>query len=407
MKLRGAFGAVVVVAMAACILGVSACTSREVVTCDPAERGAGCLQGGIHGTCVTLCDGSSSYCAFPAPTDCPESGLKFGILSGDSATKCTESCAQEDDAGPPDGGPAIASSVYVSLSALNEVQIFDADDVAPRGSMSVPPEPSESYTIFAVDPYLWMASQTHVVKFDFRTNLIAAGYPRYFSAADPCEPTGSVFGPEGWTCFNASTIQRWTGEPLNKTIQRSASSPTYLVHSTKRIFSVEGGERRDEIVVYDANTLNEVPGSPLAVDKAQFVLASSEMDRVVVISWSSPVGLYLFRESTLAPLGSVTFEPPTLVWTVAFDTLRHHVVASVGAGFLTVYGGDDLSLVQPPTTVSDRPVTQMVYDAARDRLYAAAGLTTGALVVLDGETLMNVPGSPAELGGAGQSLVLH
>jgi hypothetical protein len=74
-----------------------------------------CVQGGVSGMCVSSCTGSGkSYCAFPDPTDCAASGLKWGILAGEGlAGSCTTTCSAVDagriDAAVHDSGPTDAA----------------------------------------------------------------------------------------------------------------------------------------------------------------------------------------------------------------------------------------------------------------------------------------------------------
>jgi hypothetical protein len=394
-------------------LGASACTSKNVVTCDPAGHGAGCLQGGISGTCVTLCDGSASYCAFPAPADCPGSGLKFGVLSGDESTKCVETCSVTDgDAGVADGGPSVdagpaaPSTVYVSFDLVDQTQLFDADDLTNLGSVPLPATQPSGYRLFLDGAFLWATSEHNVVKYDLLSKVVASGYPRYFDAIHTCAPRYSVFGPEGWTCIDGSRLERWTGEPLAPSSSRSLTDGNFLARSDSRVFAVTG-QSSDQVFVYDVNSLNPAPGSPLAGDAIHFVQSNSEMDRTVLMSWGDDPGFHVFRESTLEPVGKVATTTSAAPFAVGFDSRRNRIVTSIGFGFVASYSATNLSLVVPPKGVSSGIISSMVFDRERDRFYCAAGVNAGELVVLDGATLDNVAGSPVSLEFSAASVVLH
>ena len=155
------------------------------------------------------------------------------------------------------------------------------------------------------------------------------------------------------------------------------------------------------------NSLNPAPGSPLRGDAIQLVQSSSEMDRTVLMSWGDDPGFHVFRESTLEPVGTVATTTSAGAFAVGFDSKRNRIVTSIGFGFVASYSATDLSLLVPPKGVSSGIISSMVYDRERDRFYCGAGVNTGELVVLDGETLDHVPGSPAPLEAAPASVVLY
>jgi Tol biopolymer transport system component len=113
-------------ALAAVMSLVGACSDPLVITCDPARHGAECLQGGISGECVATCDDSAHYCAFPAPHDCPETGLSYGALSGNHSETCVETCALAADAGVPDA-PADSDAALACAPKIAFVSGRDGD----------------------------------------------------------------------------------------------------------------------------------------------------------------------------------------------------------------------------------------------------------------------------------------
>ncbi len=393
-------------------LASSACVSKDVVTCDPAQQGADCLQGGITGTCVATCDGTAHYCGFPAPFDCPGSELKFGVLSGEWSARCVEECSLPADAGGSDANESDAqtpapANVYVAGSVSDEMWLFDAVDLSSLGTVALPHGNRAGYSITLVGGVLWMSSFDQIAKYDLLSHTIPAGYPRYMDPAHTCDPYTSVFGPEGWTCLAGETLQRWTGEPLVSVKSRPVTAPDRLARSEGRILVAVGSEQT-QVAAFDTVTLNPAPGSPVTTNKVFKLVADAGSDRILVLSLAGPGSIELLRESTLESLGKKDLSSTTSPLGAIFDAKRHRVIVGIGFGFITAYSTDDLSPVRLPSAVSSYPLIHFAYDAVRDRFYAAASsFSDGELVVLDGETLENVAGSPVPLPGPASSPVLY
>ncbi len=383
-----------------------------------------CVQGGITGTCTLSCtDSGKSYCAFPDPTDCPATGLKFGVLAGESlAGQCTSMCmaidaggadghpvdaAMPDSGTPHDAGP-ISKEIVVADSQSNNLWVYNAATLSSMGAFPVASSAFDLQSAEVAGATLWVTNSNHdVLAIDPSSLVVRPGWPVHFDPATACTP--SAFNADTIFCSKGSTVSAWKGMPPTEIGHYDLPAAIVRVSATEtRVFVTYAGGTT--LAVLDASTLSPVLGSPITLPFSGIAVGDDALRRLIVID--NPFGageVRLFDEDTLSPLGTLSLST-TGVDGAAFDRVGHRVILSIGKK-LASYSSDDLAMQSMSADLTASGAVVMLHvDSTRSQIYAIGQpllccATQLRMLVLDANTLMDVVGSPLLLPGTFASAV--
>jgi hypothetical protein len=416
-------------------IAITAITAILVMGCGSSstrECGPGlpmCVQGGISGTCTPSCTGSGkSYCAFPDPTDCPATGLKFGILAGESLSgQCATMCmaidggvtdatigvdAAHTDAST-DAGPSMSSRIVVASYFSDELYVYDTSTLAPVGTIPLPDRTgtgSRSVTVSAGT--VWVGSQADLLALDPATFTPRGGYPLHFDPATTCDASAAHVEAGALYCFRNSTVYRWSGSPLMQAGSRGVSfSIDGLGGSAQRLAvstPVAGTPSTSPSTVYVLDpSLIPVVGSPINVPfQPTIVAADDDLHRLAIAQKNGSEVRLFDLTGSLAPIGTLSI-PGGGVTAIAFDAQHDQLVVAfmdAMASKLATYSANDLTSKISPISLAPAGFAPawIADDSSRARLYVGVAESGGAgqVFVVDSATLAGVSGSPIDLPGS-------
>lgn len=404
-------------------LGAS-CGGSSTIDCDKNED---CTQGGIPGMCLASPASSAQWCAF-TDGSCPGTGLRWGAAAGDDlATTCVvepdggvtdagvdagPDAAHEPDAGDP---PTTTSKIFVLASSGNSLLVFDAETLAPLGTVTLPVTQPSGLDV--AEDTLWVlggsmsgdqSGQGHVTAFDPRTTLLKSGYPKTMAGAD-CKTLGALATAAGVYCLSAGASAESDDvvhlmSPPDFIVAKSSPntpSPHALGGSPDLVLASYGGSDDKTVGVFDGQ-LQPIAGSPLSSPAAHpiaFFAASKALNRIAIASLTE---VLIYNAATLQQVGATATYSSTNIAGMAFDEDRGQLVITTTQGAVTTRAASDFAEKVAPVNRGGVGTRAPVVDATRSRIYLVDGdVPKNHLVVLDATTLDHVAGSPIELSTVG------
>ena len=162
--------------------------------------------------------------------------------------------------------------------------------------------------------------------------------------------------------------------------------------------------------VFDANTLAEVTGSPVAIGggEADSLALDTANNRIFVGMPQGPTTggfVAVIDLATLTQVAGSPFASGSRTTGVAYDPVRNRILACndpMGTGDLVILDGTTFTAT-PPIAAGNRP-SDVVYDTANQRIIVS-NRNGNTINVFDAATLTEITGSPFAVGtGAGSFL---
>lgn len=421
------------------VLAFTASCSDTPSDLRPCQTNADCVQNAAPGECLPSPSSPNSWCAFPVTmSECP-SGQKWGLLAGDGlANQCVntettdggvldgpvsdggaadgavDASVPDANLSTPDGSPADAAGpstlteqIVVGASSDDVLWRYDAATLAFLGSITLPDRAGAgNNALFVHGGAIWITSLSDVTAVDISTLMLRAGYPQTITDCNIARAfiDGSeLYCPLDMTGTSSDRVKRFAGPPYTFSSEVMIADPAQpIVGSSSRVL-VPHGAPTTNLAVLDP-MLSPVAGSPIVPGAAfSTTVAISDSLNRIAIGQSSTIDV--FDRATLAPVMEITGS--SSVGSIAFDETRGWMLAARNNGTVTGYDAADLAVTVPAVTVASGAISDLYYDATRDRIYAlnAGGGSMPILIVLDAATLNHVTGSPIVLPAVGGALV--